>query len=113
MSEETTESNNFSVPGSDTYTVPKYVYEITIEATGGGSGGGVAVGVKAGSRGGGGGSSGSMISKTLSVKPGDKISYTVGAGGTASSGSGGGKGADTEFIYRGTTYECNPGNAGK
>ena len=112
MSEETTESNNFSVPGSDTYTVPKYVYEITIEATGGGSGGGVAVGVKAGSRGGGGGSSGSMISKTLSVKPRDTIAYTVGAGGAASSGSGAGKGADTEFTYKGTTYECNPGNVG-
>jgi hypothetical protein len=53
-----------------------------------------------------------MISKTLSVKPGDKISYTVGAGGAASSGSGAGKGDDTEFIYKGTTYECNTGNAG-
>jgi hypothetical protein len=113
MSIQTQSSTNFSTVGSSTFTIPRYVYSIVVEATGGGSGGGVAVGGKGGSsRGGGGGSSGAMISKTLSVKPGDKISYTIGAGGAASSGSGGGKGGDTEFVYKGTTYECGSGNAG-
>lgn len=114
MSITTTAQDALTTPGDYKYTVPKHVYSIVIEATAGGSGGGLAAsaGKSGGSRGGGGGASGSMISKTLSVKPRDKISYSIGAGGAASSGSGGGKGSNTTFTYGKTTYTAEAGGSG-
>lgn len=83
----------FTTVGSDTWTVPPSVNSIEYLVVGGGGGGGGAGGT--GSGGGGGG--GSVKTGTLSVIPGDIISYTVGAGGTAGVTVNGGDGADSIF----------------
>jgi hypothetical protein len=110
---DTNEINNFNEIGSYTFTVPIYVYKLIVEATGAGGGGGQAAAPgKGATNGGGGGASGALIIKTLNVKPGQKVTYTIGAGGAGSSGSDGIAGSDTTFSYRETTYTADGGNGG-
>lgn len=70
---------------SGTYTVPDGVYQILVLLVGGGgSGGGI---VKSGDWSGGGGAGGAVLYGILTVTPGQKINYTIGAGGTSTSAS--------------------------
>ena len=107
---ETNETNNFSAPGSDTFIVPRYVYEITIVAVGAGGGGGSSQSAGKYRWGGGGAASGAMISKTLSVKPGDIINYEIGAGGASGSSANGG---DTNFTYKSILRSADGGTGGQ
>lgn len=83
----------FTTVGAGSWTVPSNVNSVEYLVVGGGGGGGGAGGT--GSGGGGGG--GSVKSGTLSVSPGDVISYTVGSGGTAGVNVNGGDGDDSIF----------------
>jgi hypothetical protein len=70
-------------PGSYSYTVPAGVTSIKIEAWGGGGAGGSASNSNANANArGGGGAGGSYATTTITVIPGDIISYIVGAGAT-------------------------------
>lgn len=81
---------------SGTYTVPTGVYLINGVLMGGGGGGG---GVSNANAAAGGGQAGILIEFAMFVTPGQTISYTNGAGGTAGANSGGngGTGGDTTF----------------
>ncbi|MBE7728859.1 hypothetical protein [Komagataeibacter sp. FXV3] len=81
-------------PGTTSWTVPANVYSIDVEARGGGGGGGGATGKGAGAGGGGGG----YCRGRFSVTPGQEISLSVGAGGTASSGGDGTLGGATTIL---------------
>jgi hypothetical protein len=85
--------------GSGTWTVPAGVTSVNYLVVGGGGGGGG--GVSTGAGGGGGG--GSVKTGTLSVTPGDELTYTVGAGGgggigNASTSGDGTAGGDSSFA---------------
>lgn len=70
---------------SGTYTVPDGVYQILVLLVGGGgSGGGI---TNSGDFSGGGGTGGAVLYGILTVTPGQKINYTIGAGGTSKSAS--------------------------
>jgi hypothetical protein len=73
--------------GSGTWTVPSGVISIDYLVVGGGGGGGAGSGTGAG----GGGGGGSVKTGTLSVTPGDGISYVVGNGGLGGTTPGGGE----------------------
>jgi hypothetical protein len=79
--QQTTET--FTTPGSDTFTVPVGVSQITVEAWGAGGRGGSRVSGNNQSYGGGGG--GAYSISTIVVSAGDEINYTVGAGSTSPS----------------------------
>ncbi len=99
---QTTRTLTFTSPG--TWTVPAGVTEITVEAWGGGgAGGGSTINGKGGSGGGGGG----YCINVFTVTPGQKINYTVGAGGTGSNGNG--TSGDTTLIL---TLQANGGGGG-
>ena len=86
-------------PGNYTFFVPCDVTSITIEAWGaGGAGGGSTVN----NDGGQGGGSGAYVSSTIAVTGGQEINYTIGAGGTGSTGNGT-NGADTTIPSLGIT----------
>ena len=93
--------------GSNTFTVPKYVYEITIELTGGGGGSGHAASGSRGTLSGGGGASGSVLIKTISVKEKNIINYTIGGGGGLVT-----DGENTAFTYENITYTAKGGGGG-
>ena len=90
-------------PGSGTYEVPDLFdgdeYEIGYYLIGGGGSGAAAVRSSQGAAAGG-GASGCGLCGTKTVEPGDEISWTVGAGGTAVT-------ATSSYAYAGTN-----GNAG-
>src|ERR1051325_5712531 len=78
-------------PGSGNWTVPVGIYVLEVECVGGGGGGGAYVNPW-------GGGGGGYVYKRMSVSPGDVIAYDVGAGGTASTGTGNSTdGDDTTF----------------
>ena len=73
----------YTQPGTSTYTIPDWAVAVDVIAVGGGGGGGQ--GFVGGGQGRGGGS-GSWTTKTLSLgdfQPGDTLTITVGAGGSA------------------------------
>ena len=97
--------NNFSLArsyttytsSSGTYTVPTGVTSIQYLVVGGGGGGGGAT--SGASNGGSGGGAGGMLYGTMSVTPGQTISYSVGAGGTGGTSSGGAAGAGNNSTF--------------
>ena len=74
-----------SNPNNYTFTVPVGVTSITVEAWGGGGAGGSG---SAGNNAVGGGGGGAYATNVISVTPGQKFFYTVGAGGVPNSSSG-------------------------
>lgn len=94
------ETDLISTVGTSTYTVKDGVYRLGVIVVGGGGGGGG--GASAGGNGGGGGGGGTIICDALiqymDVIPGQSISYTVGAGGSAGApDNAGGAGASSLF----------------
>ncbi len=85
------------------WTVPAGVTQLTVECWGGGGGGGYS-----NTRGlaGGGGGGGAYAKKTITVTPGQLISFAIGSGG--SGGSGANSGGDTWF-YNATTVLAKGG----
>lgn len=79
--------------GSSTFTIPCGVTSITVQVWGGGGAGGG--GSDTGAPGGSGGGGGGYCTQTISVTPGQVISYSVGAGGTGGTGNGGNGGTTT------------------
>ena len=100
---QTTRTLTFTSPGK--WTVPAGVTEITVEAWGGGGAGGGSTSNDAG--GGSGGGGGGYCINVFTVTPGQKINYTVGAGGTGSNGNGTSGG--TTLIL---TLQANGGGGG-
>nr|WP_319572595.1 HYR domain-containing protein [uncultured Draconibacterium sp.] len=100
---QTTRTLTFTSPGK--WTVPAGVAEITVEAWGGGGAGGGSTSNDAG--GGSGGGGGGYCINVFTVTPGQKINYTVGAGGTGSNGNGTSGG--TTLIL---TLQANGGGGG-
>jgi len=103
--------------GSGTWTVPAGVTSVSVTAIGGGAGGASGSEANPYVSGGGGGSSGGFNQRTISVTPGQKISYSVGKGGAGAAKTTGGSvkngsaGARTSF---GTVVAAggNPPNTG-
>ena len=90
----------FTTPGTTTWTVPAGVYEVTVEAIGGGGAGSSGSGSVGGAGGGGGG----YVRGTIAVTPGTQEEIVVGAGG---SGSGG-----TSHFRNSTTLSAGGGASG-
>lgn len=67
--------------GSGVWTVPNNVNSVTVTVIGGGGSGASGHEINPNTEGGGGGGSGGVNRQTISVTPGQQISYTVGAGG--------------------------------
>jgi len=90
-------SDVYTTPGSGTWTVPAWItpsVPVTVEAWGGGGAGG---GATSNPGKGGGGAGGQYARRVITgLTGGSTISYTVGAGGAASTGAGG-AGGDTVF----------------
>jgi hypothetical protein len=91
------DTQGFPTPGTFNWTVPDGVYQITVEAWGGGGAGG---GANAwldckGSGGAGGGGGAYAINSTVSVTPGQNLTVVVGAGGIGFSGNNGTAGGDS------------------
>ncbi|WP_343615186.1 T9SS sorting signal type C domain-containing protein [Flavobacterium sp.] len=99
------------ISGSNkTWTVPLGVTTITVEIWGGGGAGGASV---TNNRGGGGGGGGGYSSKTISVIPGQTITYTVGSGGSPTSGNGnGGTFSSAVHTPSSSSLLANGGNGG-
>lgn len=76
-----TASETLSTPETDTWTVPAGVTSLSVQLWGSGGGGGGGRSAGSGWYGGSGGGGGGYTSSTLSVTPGQEVSYTVGAGG--------------------------------
>ena len=91
---------------SGTYTVPSGVTSLKVECWGGGGGGGGCSDNNGNM--GGGGAGGAYKTATISVTPGQMITYTVGAGGVGVSGAAGGAGAASTF----STVTANGGLGG-
>jgi hypothetical protein len=99
----------FTTAGSGTYTVPANVTSITVKAWGAGGGGAVQTGIGTPGNGGGGG----FTQATLSVTPGENLTYYVGTGGTK--GAGGrfaGNGGGFSGLARGGTFLIQAGGGG-
>lgn len=79
VAQQTAQSVTFSNPGTGSWTVPANVSSIQVEAWGGGSAGGAGAG--------GGAGGGYSREAALAVTPGSVLSFTVGAGGVANSGT--------------------------
>ena len=82
--------------GSETFTVPAGVTEITVGIWGSGGGGG---GSNSNNNGGSGGGGGGASTRVIAVTPGDVFTYTVGTGG-----AGGGAAAGTGANGTATTF---------
>ena len=67
----------FLTPGTDTFIVPEYVYEVDIKSWGAGAGGGGSMGFGAGGDGGGGG----FTANTIPVTPGETLDVFIGGQG--------------------------------
>ena len=96
-----------SLSGTGTYTVPANTFLLYIEAgAGGGSGGSGPSAANAGGPGG----AGAIVRGFVPVQPGQTYAYSVGAGGAAASGTGGGNsGTLTSF---GVLFYLQPGGGG-
>ena len=107
-------STNITSTGSQTYTVPEGVDTVTLTMYGGGGGGGIAEAAGKGTNNGKGGGSGSRIVLTINeIAPGTVLTFNVGAGGAAGSGSANGSvGGDTTLTYGGVTYTAGGGYGG-
>ncbi|HMP90904.1 MAG TPA: hypothetical protein PJ991_11940, partial [Kiritimatiellia bacterium] len=109
-------TNNYSTPGTNNFTVPVGVTQITVRAWGAG---GAPRNDGTTRRGGGGG--GAFAQSTLAVVPGSNYTIVVGAGGIASTsgdpGNPGGfslfhSGVSTQVLARGGSGGSNTGGAG-
>ncbi len=98
-------SQNQTLTTSGTFIVPGGVTSITISLWGGGGGGGTNT-----SLGGGGGGGGGFTIGTMSVTPGQNITYIIGAGGNGATTNGGNgqAGGNTTF----STFTANGGGGG-
>jgi hypothetical protein len=95
--------------GSKTWTVPNGVTTITLEIWGaGGAGGGSLVNKEGGA----GGGAGAYVLRTITVTPGDIITYSVGAGAIGTSNAGTTGGATTLTTVSGTNLNANGGSGG-
>ena len=102
----------FTSAGSSTWTCPAGVTSVLAECWGGGASGGTG---STSSGNGGGGSGGEYAAQTVSVTPGNVYSYTVGAGGSAVTGTGltGNNGASSAFTGNaGVTVTGHGGTGG-
>ncbi|MDQ6471269.1 T9SS sorting signal type C domain-containing protein [Flavobacterium sp. LHD-80] len=100
-----------STPGtSKTWTVPSGVTSVTLQIWGAGGAGGGSVINKDGGSGGGGGA---YVSKTITVTPGEIITYSVGAGATGTTDTGANGGNTTLSTVSGTNLVANGGSGGK
>lgn len=108
-------SQTFTTSGSFTVTVPTRVTEMfaKLTAAGGGGGGGGRSGIGGG--GGAGGQGSAPVITAFSVTPGDVLTITLGAGGTAGlgataaapvTGGSGGQGGVAEIVNNGTVTVC-------
>lgn len=102
---------------SGTWSVPPGVTAIRVTVVGAGGGGATGSEDDPFLSGGGGGGSGGILQTTLSVAPGDEISYQVGSGGSGaiSTGAGGRPGSSgtvSNIGYRGTFYVATGGAGG-
>ena len=97
----------FTAAGAWTWTVPAGITRVEINQIGGGGGG---AGASAGQAGGGGGGGG-RVKKIFTVSPGDTLSGTVGAGGTAGSAgvNNATAGGDTTILQNGTLIATGGG----
>jgi polygalacturonase len=96
------------------WTVPPGVTSVQVQLWGGGGGGGGQLFTSSGSGGAGGGGGGGYTTATITVTPGNTISFTVGAGGTGGEGknpgpSNGGNGGNSTF---GSVTAANGGTGG-
>ncbi|WP_427875542.1 T9SS sorting signal type C domain-containing protein [Flavobacterium sp. MMS24-S5] len=98
-----------NTPGTRSWAVPQGATQVTVEIWGaGGAGGGSRNNNVGGSGGGGGGYS----LKTFSVTAGQNISYTIGSGGTGSTGNGTAGGATTLTYTASNSLLANGGARG-
>lgn len=107
---------NITSTGSQTYTVPQGVDTLTITMYGGGAGGGLAASGRGGTVKGGGGGGGARLVITLNeVKPGETLTFNVGAGGAKSTSTNGvsSNGGDTTFSYDGKDYVAGGGEGNR
>jgi hypothetical protein len=83
-------SADFTSPGAHNFEVPATTHDVTVELWGGGGRGGWQVVVTGPTRicGGGGGGGGAYVRAVVPVTPGEVLSFTVGAGGTAAAPNG-------------------------
>jgi trimeric autotransporter adhesin len=96
--------------GTETFTVPAGVTEITVSIWGAGGGGG---GGSANGAGGSGGGGGGASTRIITVTPGTVFSYVVGTGGTAGAAANGAGGSGTNTtITQATLGISMVGNAG-
>jgi hypothetical protein len=98
----------FTATGAYSWTVPAGVTRIRVKAWGGGGGGG-ASNNPSGAAGGG---SGAYGEQAIDVVPGQTVTGSVGAGGTAGISGGGaapGNGGNTTVVYGATTYTAGGG----
>lgn len=101
--------------GNGTFTIPTGVTALKVTVVGGGGGSGGSVGVSCISgTGGSGGGGGTAISYLTGLTPGNTISVTVGAGGTAggSAPGGGGTGGNSSISSGTQTITTATGNGG-
>ena len=111
-------STTITSTGSQTYTVARGVDTLTVTMYGGGGGGGPAASAGRGggtNNGFGGGSSAKCVYKLNEVRPGSVITFSVGAGGPAGTGSSPANwsnGGDTTLTHDGTTYTAGGGMGG-
>ncbi|MBD0841769.1 hypothetical protein [Streptomyces sp. TRM68416] len=115
------ETRTYSTPGSYTVIVPSDVTYVAVSLTGGGGGGGgvgsgAAFGDGTSQPGGGGGGGGANSSCVLTVKPGDRITITVAAGGAGGPASGldrdGAPGGNSALTVNDTAGAGAQGGAG-
>ncbi|MTH18301.1 glycine-rich domain-containing protein, partial [Flavobacterium sp. LC2016-01] len=95
--------------GTKTWTVPTGVTNVTLEIWGAGGAGGGSTLNKEGGAGGGGGA---YVTKTISVNPGDVITYSIGLGATGTVGDGAKGGNTTLSTVSSTNLIANGGSGG-
>ncbi|QOG03324.1 T9SS sorting signal type C domain-containing protein [Flavobacterium sp. MDT1-60] len=95
--------------GTKTWTVPNGVTSITLEIWGAGGAGGGSLINKEGGAGGGGGA---YVLRTITVTPGDIITYSVGTGAIGTSNAGTTGGNTTLTTVSGTNLNANGGSGG-
>ncbi len=93
-----------------TFTVPDYVYSITVQCWGAGGGGGSSNTNNGNPRAGGGGGGGGYSMSVIPVIPGTNYNVVVGSGGTGGSGGAGSAGGSSTFNV--TNVVANGGSGG-
>ena len=99
-----------STPGGPkTWTVPNGIISVTLEIWGaGGAGGGSLINKEGGA----GGGAGAYVLRTITVTPGDIITYSIGAGAIGTSNAGTTGGNTTLTTVSGTNLRANGGSGG-